>query len=355
MVCNYININDLCCEKYTYQYAATISNGVRAVAIDSDNAPVYRIDKQTSESILLTNISNVNIEPCSSNEEIDIISAWECYQIWKNDCDNTPSAPPIDVYRTTQKEIIEKSYRARLDEGYNTITSDGIRVTLGLVPEAQANLATAVLSANILYSNNAQSEMPVIYDINGQPLSFSYEQLILLYQKYTEANTAILSLKSYLISSIDAAVSAEEIVSYIWDLKLIEVAVACQQCYIADSYGECVPYIGKPEAPQSLVASPLDSSAYLSWQSPICDGGYETTGYTVQYSSDSGQTWTNFPTTLSASLFGIITGLSNTSSYVFRIAAINSAGTGDYSFASNAVIIAGDALFNKTRLLLSFD
>jgi len=305
--------------------------------------------------MLLTNTSSLTIEPCSANEEFDIISAWECYRIWLDDCGNTPDEPPLETYRATQKEIIDKAYKARIDQGYNTTTSDGTRVILGLTTEAQANLATAVLSANILYSNDTNAIMPTIYDINGQPLSLSYEQLIVLYKKYTSANSAILSLYSYLIAGIDAALSPEEVISYIWDLKIIEQAVSCPDCYSVDTFGECVPYVGPPDAPQDLVASALDSAAYLFWTTPKCDGEYVITNYVVQYSLDYGQSWINYPSLLGSDLFAIVTGLTNGLTYMFRVAAVNSSGTGPYSFASDVIVISGDDLYNKTRLLLSFE
>jgi hypothetical protein len=355
MICGFDNINDLCCNKYSYQFAATVTDGTRAVALSDNEAPVYRIDNTTAETILLDPSSSLTIDPCSSTEETDIISAWECYQIWRNDCQNIPLDPPVDNYKATQRDIIEKAYKARIDEGYITILSDGIRVTLGITPESQVNLASAALSANIAYSNNNQSVMPTIYDINGQALVLSYEQIADLYKKYTTANAAILSLRSYLLSKIDNADSIEEIVSYIWDLRLIERVVSCPECYQADDFGECLPYTGVPYAPQNLEVSALDSAAYLSWESTVCDGSYPVTNYVIQYSLDYGQSWIDYPTILGNDLFAIVTGLTNELTYIFRVAAVNGAGTGSYSFASSNVFIFGDLLYNKTKLLLSFE
>lgn len=355
MICGFDNINDLCCNKYNYQFAETTTNGTRAVSFSDPDAPVYRIDNNTGEIILLDPGSSLTIDPCSSNEEMDIISAWECYQIWRNDCQNTPLDAPLESYRTTQKDIIEKTYKARIDEGYTTLLSDGIRVTIGITPESQVNLASAALSANIAYSANNQAIMPTIYDINGQALTLTYEQIADLYKRYTTANASILSLRSYLLSSIDSSESIDEIITYVWDLRLVEKVVSCPECYTADDFGECLPYVGIPQAPQNLLASSLDSAAYLSWGQPICDGTYPVTNYVIQYSIDYGESWINYNSILGTDLFAIVTGLTNGTTYMFRIAAVNSAGTGTYSFPSSNILVSGDLLYNKTRLLLSFD
>lgn len=335
-ICNYNNINDLCCNKYSYQYAHTVSDGTRAVAVSGENAAVYRTDQLSGEIVLLNSASNLTIEPCSISDDPDIIMAWECYRIWRNDCLNNPLLPPIDSYRITQKDVIEKAYKARLEQGYST-TVDNIRVSFSLLPEAQVNLASIVLSANILYANDTKSTMPSIYDINGQPITLTYAQIVDLYKKYTNANTLILSLKTLLISQIDAATSIEEIVSYVWDLRLIEKTVACPECYESDDFGDCLPYVGAPYPPRDIVASSLNSGAALSWSYPLCDGGYSVDDYIIEYSLDYGLSWSYISDIQSSGLSTTISGLTNGSTYIFRAAAVNFIGTGNFSFGSNNV------------------
>lgn len=110
-----------------------------------------------------------------------------------------------------------------------------------------------------------------------------------------------------------------------------------------------------PSSPLNLAASPLDSSAYVSWETPVCDGGDNISNYHLQYSLDNEVSWNNYSTISDNSLFSIVSGLNNGSSYVFRIAAINSAGTGVYSSHTSNVLVSGDPYYYNTRLLLSFN
>ena len=59
--------------------------------------------------------------------------------------------------------------------------------------------------------------------------------------------------------------------------------------------------------------------------------------YAIQYSSDSGSTWTTFSDTVSTGTSVTVTGLTNGTAYVFRVAAVNLVATGSYSTNSNSV------------------
>jgi hypothetical protein len=84
-------------------------------------------------------------------------------------------------------------------------------------------------------------------------------------------------------------------------------------------------------------------------QTPITD-------YTEQYSTDNGANWTTFTQAASATPSAIVTGLTNNTAYVFRVAAINALGVGAFTVASSAVTpVARDLLFSNVALLLHMD
>jgi len=87
-------------------------------------------------------------------------------------------------------------------------------------------------------------------------------------------------------------------------------------------------------APTSIVTTAGDAQVSLSWSAPASNGGGSVTDYTVQYSSNSGSTWTTFSDSVSTSTSVTVTSLTNGTAYVFRVAAVNTAGTGTYSSAS---------------------
>jgi hypothetical protein len=93
-----------------------------------------------------------------------------------------------------------------------------------------------------------------------------------------------------------------------------------------------------PGAPTSVIAvdTGINGEALISWTAPASNGGSAITDYAVQYSSNSGSSWTTFSDGTSTSTSATVTGLTIDTAYVFRVAAVNIIGTGSYSTASSS-------------------
>ena len=92
-----------------------------------------------------------------------------------------------------------------------------------------------------------------------------------------------------------------------------------------------------PGAPTSLTGSYRDASVALTWNAPSSNGGSPIRDYKIEYSSNSGSTWDIFSRASSSSISETVTGLTNGTSYIFRVSAINDPGTGTASTSSGAV------------------
>jgi len=91
-----------------------------------------------------------------------------------------------------------------------------------------------------------------------------------------------------------------------------------------------------PPAPTALSALSADASVVLSWTAPASDGGQPITDYVVQYASSVGGPFTTFDDGTLTSTAGTVTGLTNATNYVFRVAAVNDAGAGSWSALASA-------------------
>ena len=93
-------------------------------------------------------------------------------------------------------------------------------------------------------------------------------------------------------------------------------------------------------APTSLVATPGNTQVSLAFTAGS-NGGSALTDYVIEYSSNSGSSWSTFSHTATTTSPVVITGLTNYSSYVFRLTPINGNGNGATSSASSAVTPGG--------------
>ena len=106
----------------------------------------------------------------------------------------------------------------------------------------------------------------------------------------------------------------------------------------AEAYARAGTWPTFPGAPTGVSGSAGVAQVSLTWTAPSANGGYSITDYVIQYSSNSGSTWTTFNgRTASATASQVVTGLTNGTAYVFRVAAKTALGTGAYSTQSASV------------------
>jgi hypothetical protein len=111
-----------------------------------------------------------------------------------------------------------------------------------------------------------------------------------------------------------------------------------------------------PPAPTSLTATVGNAQVSLSWAAPSATYIPPITDYVVEFKTAAASTWGIFADGTSTATSATVTGLTNGTAYVFRVAAVNGAGTGAYSSASSSVTpISGDPYFGQVALLLHAD
>lgn len=105
----------------------------------------------------------------------------------------------------------------------------------------------------------------------------------------------------------------------------------------AESYTRSGNWPALPGAPTSVSVTAGNAQVSLTWTAPATNGGYAITDYTVQYSSNSGSSWTTFSRAASSATSATVTGLTNGTAYTFRVAAVTAIGAGSYSTQSAVV------------------
>ena len=109
-----------------------------------------------------------------------------------------------------------------------------------------------------------------------------------------------------------------------------------------------------PAAPTNVAGTAGNAQVALTWTAPSSVA--PITDYVVQYSSNSGTTWTTFSDGTSTAASATVTGLTNGTAYTFRVAAVSGIGQGAWSSASSSVLpVGGDPFYSSVSLLLHMD
>jgi hypothetical protein len=103
-----------------------------------------------------------------------------------------------------------------------------------------------------------------------------------------------------------------------------------------------------PAAPTGISGTPGVGSVALSWTAPSNTGGVSLTDYVVQYSTDQSN-WTTFADGTSTATTATVTGLTGGTNYYFRVAAVNSVGTGAYVTSTAIAPSASKITISRTN------
>jgi hypothetical protein len=106
---------------------------------------------------------------------------------------------------------------------------------------------------------------------------------------------------------------------------------------LSSSSSNSVTTASVPGAPTSVVVSDPGTagSAYVEWSAPSSNGGSSITDYVIEYSSNSGSSWSTFSDGTSTNTYATVTGLTMNTAYIFKVSASNIIGTGTASTASS--------------------
>ncbi|MCX6414618.1 MAG: fibronectin type III domain-containing protein, partial [Actinobacteria bacterium] len=92
-----------------------------------------------------------------------------------------------------------------------------------------------------------------------------------------------------------------------------------------------------PSVPIALTLTPSSGQVRLSWSIPSSDGYAAITDYSVQYKATSSGSWIPYLDGVTGATYALIPGLTNGTSYDFRVAALNSVGTGPYTTTATRI------------------
>lgn len=186
MLCNYQNITDYCTNKFSYQYYDVVSAGPGQLAATGNNlSPVVRTDKDTGEKIVLYPDSTLIIEPCSaSDDELETISAWQCYQLFL--LSDTAVVAPADISIVKNKQIdnVNANFYSSLNDGLIININGYSPIVLKTSIEDQVNYGNIAMLANMLYAEDTDNPMPALLDVNNVAYYLSYSVLNDILTKY---------------------------------------------------------------------------------------------------------------------------------------------------------------------------
>jgi len=215
MICNYQNINDFCCKKYSYSYINTTSNNGIAVIDNSATAPVLRTDNTTGITKIITQNSTDPISTCDINDDNEEINEYECYLIYRYQCEGYISDPPLETFKNSQIDIVNNAYETSLTDGV-VVTINNKDVILGASIIDQISYKSILSYAQALYDDDTDAVMPSFSDKNGNIYTLSYTDLVSIFKTYFVKVVYYKNLKDSLVSQILLCSSVDDLQQINW-------------------------------------------------------------------------------------------------------------------------------------------
>jgi formylglycine-generating enzyme required for sulfatase activity len=173
----------------------------------------------------------------------------------------------------------------------------------------------------------SMDDTPDIYDYSIKYSSDNGDS----WQDYPHSQSSDLSISVYPLSNNT---------TYIFKVASISSSGNSE---LSNSSSGFTPTAQPPSPPTNLSGTPGLYSVNLSWTVPTDNGGSDITSYIIQYSSNSGTTWTTtdesiilFPNDISTTRNFTVYNL-NIIPYIFKVRAVTEAGNSDFSTPSDPV------------------
>lgn len=180
-----------------------------------------------------------------------------------------------------------------------------------------------IVDPGLTYTIRAYTEgdtlVRTISGITGSTWTYQFDQVVTDFGLWAQANTGI--YRGYLTLHAKQD-SLESLHGYFIPFALNTASI-----------------VPTPAAPTALtLGSKTTTTQQLSWTAPTSVGGAPIGDYIVQYSTN-GTTWATFSDSVSTSTGVTVTGLTAATNYNYRVAAVNSFGTGQFS-----AVVSGSTL-----------
>ena len=253
------------------------------------------------------------------------------------------------IYYTTDGTIPANSVTGTTLAYTNPITIDTAKTIKAIAVKSgklDSNVATATYGQSVSadLTDLALSGNPSNYNFNGSIYAYNgigvANEVSEITIKPTGAGDITVNGTTVVTNTSSAAITLDVGVEKTIDVTVSESGKASKTYTLNVTRSQ--PNITAPSAPTNVTATAGNQQAVISFNVPANNGGSAITGYTV-ISSPGAITVTGSASPIT------VTGLTNGTSYVFKVTATNAAGTSADSADSSAVVPTAPANNNEDR------